>query len=184
MKAPASATASSAISSAAACCCISSTAPASTPAKPTRPCAPSSRPMATARRQARDRRAQQGRRADARGSSSSRLARLKRAAKKTPLVMSAVTGEGVREALRAAAEGRRRRSRNCRRTAAGSGVAALTLMTSYRGLRRSGARAPARAGSEIRRRFWRGRRPAAPDLPCRRRRRGSAPRCPRPRRSA
>ena len=55
------------------------------------------------------------------------------------------------------AEGRRRRSRNCRRTAAGSGVAALTLMTSYRGLRRSGARAPARPGSEIRRRFWRGR---------------------------
>ena len=48
MKASASATASSAMSSAAACCCIWSTAPARTPARPTGPCAPSSKPMATA----------------------------------------------------------------------------------------------------------------------------------------
>ena len=44
----ASATASSATSSAAACCCTWSTAPADTPAKPTRRCAPSSKPMARA----------------------------------------------------------------------------------------------------------------------------------------
>ena len=44
----ASATASSATSSAAACCCIWSTAPASTPARTTRRCAPSSKPMARA----------------------------------------------------------------------------------------------------------------------------------------
>ena len=44
----ASATASSATSSAAACCCIWSTAPASTPARTTRPCAPSSKPTARA----------------------------------------------------------------------------------------------------------------------------------------
>ena len=39
MKAPASATAFSAMSSAAACCCIWSTPPASMPARPTRRCA-------------------------------------------------------------------------------------------------------------------------------------------------
>ena len=46
-RAPASATASSAMSSAAGCCSISSTAPASTPARPMRPCARSSKPTAT-----------------------------------------------------------------------------------------------------------------------------------------
>ena len=45
MKAPASATAFSAMSSAAACCCIWSMRPANMPARPTRRCGPSSTPM-------------------------------------------------------------------------------------------------------------------------------------------
>ena len=51
--------------------------------------------------QAGDRRAQQGRRASAPRSIKEQVARLKRAAKKTPLVISAVSGEGVAEVLRA-----------------------------------------------------------------------------------
>ena len=54
-----------------------------------------------ARRQAGDRRAQQGRRADAGADLKQQVARLKRASKKTPLVISAATRQGVPEALRA-----------------------------------------------------------------------------------
>ena len=54
--------------------------------------------------QAGDRGAQQGRCADRRRASNEQMARLKRAAKTTPLVISAVTGDGVAEVLRALLE--------------------------------------------------------------------------------
>ena len=100
-RAPASATASSAMWSAAACCCIWSTAPASTPAPPTRRCGPSSRPTVTASptspRSWRSTRPMRSRPEQFK----QQIARLKRAAKKTPLVISGVSGQGVTEALRA-----------------------------------------------------------------------------------
>ena len=101
MRASASATASSAMSSAAACCCIWSTAPASMPARPTRRCAPSStayghgladKPEIVALWKA-----------DALSPEllKEQVARLKRAAKKTPLVLSSAARRGVPEVLRA-----------------------------------------------------------------------------------
>ena len=101
MRASASATASSAMSSAAACCCIWSTAPASTPARPTRPCAHeleayghglADKPEIVALNKADALTPEQLKQ---------QVARLKRAAKKTPLVLSARGAAGVPEALRA-----------------------------------------------------------------------------------
>ena len=104
MKASGSATASSATSSAAACCCIWSTAPASMRAKPTRRCAHeldayghglADKPEIVALTKADALTPEQLKQ---------QLARLKRAAKKTPLVLSAASRQGVTEVLRALLE--------------------------------------------------------------------------------
>ena len=101
MTASGSATASSATSSAAACCCTSSTAPASTPARPTRRCGTSSRPTATASLDKVEIVALNKADALTPEQLKQQLARLKRAAKKTPLVLSAATRAGITEVLRA-----------------------------------------------------------------------------------
>ena len=108
MKAPASATASSAMSSAAACCCIWSTAPASMPARPTRRCAPSSRPMARALAEKPEIVALNKIDALTPEELKKQKARLKRAAKKTPLVLSAVDRRGRAGGAARAGRGDRR----------------------------------------------------------------------------
>ena len=72
-----------------------------TRARPTRPCARSSLPTGKAGRKAGNRRAQQSRRHRPPRRSNNRPGRLKRAAKKNVFVISAATGEGVRDVLRA-----------------------------------------------------------------------------------
>ena len=104
MKASGSATVSSAMSSAAACCCIWSMRTGEHAGKAYKTVrgeleAYGERPG----RQARDRGAHQDRRADA-DELKKQIDRLKRAAKKTPLLISGVTGEGVPEVLRALVE--------------------------------------------------------------------------------
>ena len=127
MRAPASATASSAMSSAAGCCSISSTAPASMPARPTRSCAReleayghglADKPEIVALNKA-----------DALTPEELReqKARLKRAAKATPLVLSGVTRQGVPEALRALVKVIDSAKEACRRARGGRRAGALTL---------------------------------------------------------
>ena len=104
MKAPASATASSAMSSAAACCCIWWTRPASMPARPTRRCATELEAYAGHLADKIEIVALNKIDAVTPDELKKQKDRLKRAAKKTPLLMSGATGEGVKEALRALVE--------------------------------------------------------------------------------
>ena len=101
MRAPASATSSSAMSSAAGCCSTSSTARASTPGAPTSSCAASSRPTAHGLADKPEIVALS--KADALDPDTlkEQTARLRRAAKRAPLALSSASGQGVREALRA-----------------------------------------------------------------------------------
>ena len=131
MRAPGSATASSAMSSAAACSSTSSTAPARMPAG--------------AYRTVRDELAAYGHglaekpeivalsKADALDEArlKEQAARLKRAAGRTPLILSAASGEGVEEALRALPQGGR--CAGPRRAAIGRGCGAARKRSAVTG---------------------------------------------------